>query len=217
MRTGKELKNRGLVLFQERKYEEAADKFRQAVAAFAEEDDPEQVAEMKVNLGLCLRNLEQYENALEEMEEGLSYFRETGNELREAQALSNMAPAYAELGDAEQAETFYRTAAAIFQELDEDEAYGEVMLGLADMQFRNGEYVHAVGTYEQGLQYIRNKTHRQRMLKQLMVAKNAAFGMPSPEGPDGDGADSQSDSRRRRKKRGLGGLFQRGDDDGEDE
>jgi tetratricopeptide (TPR) repeat protein len=204
MSTGNELKIRGTRLFQDKHYEEAAETFREAITAFEAEENADQVAEMQVDLGLSLRNLEQYEDAIEEMQKGLEYFRNTDDTLREAKALGNMALAYAELDDKEQAETMYRTAAQIFHELGEDEAYGETMLALADMQFRSGDYMLAVGTFEEGLKFIRNKNHRQKMMKQLLVAKNAMMG--SQASAESEGETPSTDSRRRRRRRGLGLL-----------
>lgn len=213
MSTGNELKIKGMRLFQEKHYDQAIETFRDAVNAFEGEENADQVAEMQVNLGLSLRNAKHYEDAIEEMQKGLQYFREHGDQHREAQALANAATAYAELDEKEQAETMYRTAAQIFRELGDDDSYGETILALADMQFHSGDYVLAVSTFEEGLQHIRNKSHRQKMMKQLLIAKNRMMGGNVDTAAKGD--TPSTDSRRRRRRRGLG-IFRRGETTEED-
>jgi tetratricopeptide (TPR) repeat protein len=213
MSTGNELKIKGMRLFQEKHYDQAIETFREAVTAFEGEENADQVAEMQVNLGLSLRNAKQYEDAIEEMQKGLRYFQEHGDQHREAQALANAATAYAELDEKEQAETMYRTAAQIFRELGDDDSYGETILALADMQFHSGDYVLAVSTFEEGLKHIRNKNHRQKMMKQLLIAKNRMMGGNVDMATKDD--TPSTDSRRRRRRRGLG-IFRRGETPEED-
>jgi tetratricopeptide (TPR) repeat protein len=123
-----------------------------------------------------------------------------------------MALAYSKAEDQEQAQTMYRAAARIFREIEEDEYYGETILALSDMQFRSGNLVEALATFEVGLEHIRNKNHRQKMLKQLLVLKNRLSGERRLEQAS-DNDEAVSDSRRRRR-RGRG-LFNRNKDEAE--
>jgi tetratricopeptide (TPR) repeat protein len=212
---GKDLKAQGIRLFQGKKYKDAVEIFRRAIDAFGTENDSLGVAEMQANLGLCLRNLERYEESIDEMQKALAYFKENKHEIHEAQLLGNMALSYAELKEVEQAETYYRTSAAIFREHKEMDKYGEIMMALADMRFHNHDYMMAIGIYEEGVQHVRDKSQRQKMLKQLMVAKNFAMMGGQPVSSDGE-AEEANDSRKRRSGRGLRGLLKRGKDETEE-
>lgn len=207
MSTGSELQIKATRLFEKGKYEEAATIFVEASAAYEKEGTGDLAAEMRVNLGLAQRELGDFEAAINEMQAGLAYFRETEDRLREAQTLGNMALAYSKAEDEEQAQTMYRDAARIFREIGEDEYYGETILALADMQFRSGNLMEALATFEVGLEHIRNKNHRQKMMKQLLVLKNRLSGERRQEQVS-DGDEAVSDSRRRRRRRGRG-LFGR--------
>jgi tetratricopeptide (TPR) repeat protein len=211
MSTGSELQIKATRLFEKGKYEDAAEVFTEALEAYQEEGTGELAAEMRVNLGLAKRELGDFEAAITEMQTGLAYFKETEDQLREAQTLGNMALAYAKADDEEQAQTMYREAGRIFREIGEDEYYGETILALADMLFRSGHLVEALATFEVGLEHVRNKNHRQKMMKQLLVLKNRLSGERRQEQVS-DGDEAVSDSRRRRRRRGRG-LFGRNKDE----
>jgi tetratricopeptide (TPR) repeat protein len=135
------------------------------------------------------------------MEEGLTVFREQEDKHREAQALGNLALAYSKQGNDEQATTLYREAAALFREAGDDDNYGETVLALADLQFKSGDLMQAVATFEAGLDHIRNPSQRQKMAKQLLVVKNRLLGQKKAEASSDDGEEPTSDRRRRRSLR----------------
>lgn len=198
-----DLQNRGIRLFERKKYDEALEQFEQAIEAFVAEGDEAMAAEMRVNIGLTYREQEKYEEAVEIMQESLAYFKETNDEMREAKTLGNMALIYAKIDEHDQAETMYREAAIIFKELGEDQFYGETILALGDMQFRQGNYMGAVATFEMGLDRIKNPNQRQKMLKQMLVMKNRMLGQQKAaeiEASD-EGDTPKSDRRRRGKKK----------------
>lgn len=200
MSTGSELQSKGIRLFEGGKYDEAATIFAEAIQAYQSENKPELSAEMQVNLGLTKRELGDFEGAVEDMQAGLAYFRESGIRLREAQALGNMALVYTKAGDHEQAQTMYREAAAIFRELGEDQFYGETILALGDMLFRAGKLQEALAIFEVGLEHIRNKNHRQKVMKQLLILKNRIIGEQRRLG--NVDAEEPTGGRRRRRRRG---------------
>ncbi len=212
MSKGQEFQTKATRLFESEKYEEAAETFTEAMNAYQEAGDEQLAIEMRVNLGLAKREMGDYEAAVTEMQAGLAYFRENGVRLREAQTLGNMALAYAKLDDQEQAQTMYREAASIFREIGEDEYYGETILALGDMLFRSGNLMEALGIFEVGLEHIRNKNHRQKLMKQLLVLKNRMAGERRQEQAS-DSEGTASESRRRRRRRGL---FRKSSEDSEE-
>jgi tetratricopeptide (TPR) repeat protein len=204
MSTGSELQIKGIRLFESGKYAEAAETFASAVAAYQAEGNTQLAAEMRVNLGLAQRELGDFKTAVAEMQTGLAHFRAAGDRLHEAQTLGNMALAYSKAEDHEQAQTLYRDAARIFREIGQDDYYGETILALGDMQFRAGKLLEALATFEVGLDYVRNKNQRQKLMKQLLLLKNRISGEQRIAGTP-KASEPVSDSRRRRRR----GLFQR--------
>jgi tetratricopeptide (TPR) repeat protein len=192
MPTGEELKNKGVAQFMQGDYEDAADTFKQAIAAYEGESKSDMVAEMQVNLGLALHSMGESEQALEQMNMAHAVFAQINDQSRTAQVLGNMARVYAKLGNSEQAMTNYREASALFMELGDEENYGQTVLAIADLQMRSGQLMKAAATFEVGLDYIKNPTGRQKMMKRLLGVRNklTGQGVAKGEGGDSEGSDS---------------------------
>lgn len=172
----KTLQERGVKLYQQRDYEAAIKVFRQAQDQYDQAKQPDMVAEMKTNVGLSYRGLGQYQLALDEMQSALRTFQELGDSLRTAQVLGNMGGVYLEMGDKEQAYLCYRQAADTFLEIGEKELYGETLLAIARMQFRDGKIWMSAATYEVGLENLDKLSIGQQFLKRLFKIKNRLSG-----------------------------------------
>ncbi|WP_119067272.1 tetratricopeptide repeat protein [Aggregatilinea lenta] len=176
MATANDLKELGIKQFMEQDYEEAAETFRKAIAAYETDGVADMVAEMKVNLGLALHSSGDSESALEPMADAYDTFSEMQDKHRLAQVLGNMARIYAKLDNSEQALTNYREASAMFQEVGDEENYGQTLLAIADLHLRNGNAMLAASVFEMGLDHIEHPTTRQRMMKQLMKVRGRIEG-----------------------------------------
>ncbi|MBN1562885.1 MAG: tetratricopeptide repeat protein [Anaerolineae bacterium] len=186
MPTGEELKNKGVEQFMQGDYEDAAETFKQAIAAYEDEGAGDMVAEMQVNLGLSLHSMGESEQALEQMNMAHAVFAQINDQSRTAQCLGNMARVYAKLGNTEQALTNYREASALFMQLGDEENYGQTVLAIADLQMRSGQLMKAAATFEVGLDYIKNPTGRQKMMKKLLGVRNKLTGQGVAKGEGGD-------------------------------
>jgi tetratricopeptide (TPR) repeat protein len=193
MPTGEELKQKGVQQFSQGDYEDAADTFRAAAAAYEDEGAADMVAEMQVNLGLALHSIGEHEAALEQMNMALAVFTQVNDQHRRAQVLGNMARVYAKLGNSEQAMTNYREASAVFSEMGDEENYGQTVMAIADLQFRSGQLMKAAATYEVGLESIKNLNTRQKMMKKLLGVRNklTGGGLPPKEDQAGDESDDE--------------------------
>jgi len=191
MPTADELKEQGVAEYLRGDYERAAETFRAAAAHYEEDGVGEMVAEMKVNLGLALHSLGQHNAALEQMTEAHAVFVQMNDVRRTAQALGNMARVYAGQGNSEQAITNYREAAAIFNELGDEESYGQTVLAIADLQLRGGQIMKAAATYEVGLDFIKNPNTRQKVMKKLLGLRNRMSG-GGPSAPRSAGSSGES-------------------------
>lgn len=202
MPTASELQNRGIRLFERKKYDDALEIFEQAIVAFTEEGDEAMAAEMRVNIGLTYREQGKDEASVEIMQEALAFFKETEDRLREAKTLGNMALIYARIDEHDQAETMYREAAILFDELNENQLYAETIMALGDMQFRQGNMLGAIATFETALDRIKNANQRQKALKKLLVLKNRVLGQEQAAQAEATDSEENPKSDRRRRRRG---------------
>jgi len=176
MATAEELQEQGIKLYQQRDYEAAARIFQQAIDAYSEADKQDMVAEMQVNIGLVRRALGENQQALEMMQTALRIFQDQDDPQRTAQVLGNLGGVYSELGDKEQAYNCYRQAADIFQEQGENKLYGETLLAMGTMQFRDGKIWESAATYEVGLEQLDQLSPAQKIIKGLIGVKNRLGG-----------------------------------------
>lgn len=172
----KAIQERGIKLYQQRDYEAAIKLFRQAQEGYDHANQPDMVAEMKTNVGLSYRSLGQYQLALDEMQSALHTFQQLGDSRRAAQVLGNMGGVYLEMDDKEQAYVCYRQAADTFLEIGETKMYGETLLAIARMQFKDGKIWTSAATYEIGLDNIDKLSIGQKFLKRLFKVKNRLSG-----------------------------------------
>jgi tetratricopeptide (TPR) repeat protein len=167
MSTADDLKQQGVTLYNQHDYEAAARSFQQALDAYAEENDYDMVAEMKVNIGLVHRSLGEMQQALELMQEALRHFQENNDDLRAAQVLGNLGGVYQALNDKEQAELSYRQAANIFNDLGEEIMYSETLMAIGAMQVRDWKFFQGAATYQVALENRENLTGTQAIIKRL--------------------------------------------------
>jgi tetratricopeptide (TPR) repeat protein len=167
MTSANELKEQGVVLFNQHDYESAARQFQQARDLFEAENDADMVAEMDVNIGLVHRSLGENQQALEYMEKGLEHFQKQEDAFRTAQVLGNLGGVYAAINDTERAHDAYRQAADTFRNLEEKELYSQTLIALGRLQFGSGKWLEGATTYRIGLEALDNLTFPQRIIKFL--------------------------------------------------
>lgn len=171
-----ELQDQGVKLFQQKDYEAAARVFQQALEAYEVEGSAGMAAEMRTNIGLVHRALGENQQALELMQTALRAFQESGDARRAAMVLGNMGGVYAALSDKEQAYQCYRQAADIFEDLGEKKLYGETLVAMGDLQFRDGKVMAGAATYEVGLEQLEDLSASQKVIKGLLGIRNRLMG-----------------------------------------
>jgi tetratricopeptide (TPR) repeat protein len=172
----KVLQERGVKLYEQREYDSAVKIFQQAQEGYENANQPDMVAEMKTNIGLAYRGLGHHQLALDIMQSALHTFQELKDSRRAAAVLGNMGGVYLEMGDKEQAYVCYRQAADAFLEIGETKMYGETLLAIARMQFKDGKVWTSASTYEIGLENIDKLSLGQKFLKRLFSVKNRLSG-----------------------------------------
>jgi tetratricopeptide (TPR) repeat protein len=172
----KTLQDQGVKLYNQQDYEAATKVFQQAKSAYEDQGDVAMAAEMQTNIGLVHRALGEHQQALDAMQAALHIFQEENEQLRAAQVLGNMGGVYMEIDDKEQAHTCYRQAADTFDDLGETKLYGETMLAIARLQFKDGKIWPAAATYEVGLENLDKLSFGQKVLKRLIGVRNRLSG-----------------------------------------
>jgi tetratricopeptide (TPR) repeat protein len=167
MSTGDELQAQGIKLYAQHDYEAAGRAFQEAQTAYEQNNQPDMVAEMQVNMGLVHRALGEHQQALEMMQEALHTFQNLGDKKRSAQVLGNLGGVYLALSDKEQAFSAYRQAADIFLELEETQLYSETMMALGSLQVRDGKLFAGAAMYQVGLEALEDPNPRQKLMKRL--------------------------------------------------
>lgn len=163
MTTGSELQTQGIALFEQHDYEAAARSFQQAETAFAESEQPDMVAEMKVNIGLVHRALGENQQALELMQEAVRTFQSQNDVLRTAQVQGNMGGVYSALNDNDKAYLVYRQAADAFRDLGETQMYARTLIAMGGLQLRSGKYFEGAATFEAAYGMLEHLTLTQRI------------------------------------------------------
>jgi tetratricopeptide (TPR) repeat protein len=174
-----DLQAQGVRLYDQHDFEAAARLFQQAKDAYAAVNQPDMVAEMKVNIGLVHRALGENQQALEMMQEALRTFQEMGDKLRTAQVQGNLGGVYTALNDRDQAHLAYRQAADLFIELGEKKMYAETMLAIGSLQVRNWKFFDGAVSYQLGLEYLETLTPTQKLLKFLSRLITRLSGTPA--------------------------------------
>jgi tetratricopeptide (TPR) repeat protein len=172
MTDAKTLQDQGVKLYEQQDYEAATRIFQQAQQAYEADGQPDMAAEMQVNIGLVHRALGEHQQALDIMKKALQTFQDTSDTLRTAQVLGNLGGVYMEMGDKEQAYNCYRQAADTFQDAGEKEMYGQTLIAMAKMQFKDGKIWPAAATYEVALENVAKLSFSQKILKRLIGVRN---------------------------------------------
>ncbi|NDJ53762.1 MAG: tetratricopeptide repeat protein [Chloroflexi bacterium] len=162
------LKEEGLRLFQEGARPEALSKFQQALTAFESADDHLGAAEMLNNIGVVHRVEGRTKEAAEALEKSRLAFQQAGDRNREAQALGNLAPLYISMEEHDKAFETYTDAAAIFEEIGENDLAGETLIAQGLHQFNQGNRMVGIGLYEKGLTHLSQPTMQQKMLRSML-------------------------------------------------
>lgn len=202
----KALQERGVKLYEQQEYEAASRSFRRAQEAYEAAGATDMAAEMKTNIGLVHRALGEHQQALDVMTDALHSFEDEGDTLRWAQVLGNMGGVYLEMKDKEQAYNCYRQAADAFQELGEDRMYGETLIAMAKMQFKDGKIWPAAATYEVGLSFLDELNFSQRILKRLLVYRDLLINRDGPAPGNSSTNTNETDASKQEVETGSNGA-----------
>jgi tetratricopeptide (TPR) repeat protein len=137
--------------FEQGHFEEAARAFRQAVKLLTAAGDELGAAEARNNQAVALMQGGDPEGALSALNGTVEVFEAAADKQRMGQALGNLAAAYHALGRLELADSNYREALALFQEIGDQDSSAHTFKSLSQLQLSRGETFEAVGSMQRGL------------------------------------------------------------------
>lgn len=163
-----DLKTSGLRHYHAERYAEAATAFAQATAGFEAIGDPAGAAEMRNNL--CVVRLAQHDwaGALAAVEGTPEVFRALGDQLREAQAIANLAAAHDGAGHVEPAAELYVQAIDLFGQLGESETRAACFKKLSALQIKLGRQMQALASMHSGLNLSADLSPQEKLLKEMI-------------------------------------------------
>lgn len=145
------LKEEGLQLFQQGRYDQALAKFETAVSLYTSTHNKTGQAEMFNNIGVIYRFQRKYDEAIQVLTQAQTLFTQLGDTNRQAQALGNLADLYQATRNRTEAARCYSDAAALFAQTGDRLRQSQVLRALSLMRLRQGQWVEAMMRMEESL------------------------------------------------------------------
>jgi tetratricopeptide (TPR) repeat protein len=161
------LTNLGLALYGLRRWHEAVDVQREAVAIFAETGDRQGQAHTLNNLGLALHGVHRDDEAVSAHREAVAMYRLVGDRQGEGNALNNLGLALHALHRDDEAVPAYREAAAMFRETGERHGVATALVNVGNVLRERGRYEEAVTVYQEAAGLFRETGDRPQELATL--------------------------------------------------
>jgi tetratricopeptide (TPR) repeat protein len=146
----------------------AAERFREAQAAYKREDNEAKSAEMANNLCVVLLQDKRPKEALAAVEGTWDVFLAHGDELRAAQAYGNLGSAREASGDVTEAEEAYRRAAQLMEKAGAEDARAETLAALSRLQLKRGQPLDAIASMQSGLDGASRLSFGKRLLRKIL-------------------------------------------------
>ena len=172
-----ELKEQGLALYRQEKYDEAAERFAQAAGAYAAQGDALAAAEARNNLAVVRLAQEHWDAALAAVAGTPQIFEAAGDRLRQAQAIANLANAHDRAGHLAPAADNYERAIELFTELGETETRAACWKGLSGVQLKQDKKLQALASMQAGLKLSPKLSPREKTLKGLLDQASKLMGL----------------------------------------
>lgn len=149
--TGDQYKEKGMQLFQQKRFDEALTMFETAVTTYTNEGNEHGRAEMLNNIGVIQRVKGNPQAAIAALSEAGEIFSQVGEADKQAQTLGNLADLYAMNKQQDEAAKYYSQASALFAQIDERDNQAQVLRAYSLMRMRQGQWMDAMLRMEESL------------------------------------------------------------------
>ena len=168
MATGESLKNEGMQLYREGRFEEAAAKFAEAQAAFIAHGNAREAAESANNRGVCWRQAAIGDKARAAFEEARAAFQSLGDVADEGQVIGNLGALADSEGQPDRAAELYGEAIKMLESAGEKDLAQATYAALSRLKMKRGNWMGAITAYESGLEEADRPGAMQRVLRGLL-------------------------------------------------
>ncbi len=170
----KKLHEQAVALFRQEKYEAALQKLQEALQAAGEQT--QQAAEIYNDLGVTYKQLEDFPAAYRALDQAMQLFTQLQNKKGQAQTLGNRASVYEAEGLVEEAVESYKQSAAMLEEVGESEMAMYVWQAVSRIRAKQGQYIAAIGAYEEGVENMPKGSLKRKVLQQLLKLPGGMLG-----------------------------------------
>jgi tetratricopeptide (TPR) repeat protein len=164
----RQIKDEGLKLYREARYEEAAAKFAEAQPAFVAAGDLKEAAECINNRGVCWRQAAKFDEATAAFEEALTAFQGLNDAMGEGQVLGNLAALADSRGDGKHALELYQQAVVIFEKLDAQDYVKDTYTAISKLQLKQRNFMGAIASFDAGLEQLDKPNLVERMARKIL-------------------------------------------------
>ncbi|MBN1994127.1 MAG: tetratricopeptide repeat protein [Anaerolineae bacterium] len=183
--SGEKLHEQGVALFRKGKFQAALEKLEQALAGAA--GDTRRMAEIYNDIGVIYKQLENYPAAHQALDEAWTRFTELTDKKGQAQTLGNRAAVYEAEDLLDEAVDAYKQSATMLEEVGENEMAMYVWQAVSRLRMHQGQYIAAIGAYEEGIENIPEGSLKKKILQQILKLPGSLLGGPGKgDKPDQD-------------------------------
>jgi tetratricopeptide (TPR) repeat protein len=182
MTTAKELHQQGVNAFRKGNLETALAKLKQAIEIAA--DDSRAAAEIYNDLGVVYQKLEDYAAAYQALDEAEARFTALADKKGQAQTLGNRAAVLEAEDELDEAVEMYKISAHMLEEVGESEMAMYVWQAVSKIRTRQGQYIAAIGAYEEGVSNMPKKSFKRKVLERILKTPATLIGGGAQEDED---------------------------------
>lgn len=189
--SSKKLHEEGVALFRKGKPAAALEKFEQALSSAG--DDTRRAAEVYNDMGVAYKQLENYAAAHQALDEAMSRFTALEDIKGQAQTWGNRAAVYQAEGKVDEAIETYKKSAGMLEEAGESEMAMYVWQAVSRLRMKQGEYIAAIGAYEEGIENMPEGSFKRRVLQQILKMPGSMLGGLGQGSPADDDEDEDDE------------------------
>lgn len=168
MSDAKAIKDEGMKLYRSGRYEDAAAKFVEAQAAFAQAGDAQEAAECANNRGVCWRQAAKWDEATAAFEEARPHFQKLHDLVGEGQVVGNLAALVEAQGDKEHAIDLYQEAIDLFTQAGAKDYAKDTYTALSKLKLKQRDVVGAMTAFDAGLEQLDKPNLIERMARKII-------------------------------------------------
>lgn len=162
------LQKAGINAFRAGDYETAAQTFEALLQVAEQEGNEAKMAEALNDLGVIYKQLGDIDGAIGAIDTAIEKFQAIDNLKGEAQAWGNLAATQEAAEQYDEAVANYMEAAAIFQEIGENDLAMYSWQALSRLRLRQKEWVAAIAAYEKGIAQLPDNSIKKKVLQQVL-------------------------------------------------